>query len=321
MRTPRRFPLVAGIVLSLMAWLVVAPAPTGAATAAKHRSDKASAGGYDWHTLMDADVIAGTPGNVVIRYVAGRAVTNGVLRIVVPTRAWPTPLYAEEALYENKPPGAFSVRPALATPEGLLPETTRPEGSTCAPVAAGSWSVSQLRRAQVITVRNVTCAAGQELSIRMEGVQAPNRPRTYAFVLVMKSPGSPARTSVAKVRVVPEPQTQLVVTVPQEAQAGVPFDVIVFAIGPDGLPDADYRGAVSIWDPADCTLTPRGRGVAHQFTADDGGHTRISTTLSIIATHQLHVYDIGRKAIEGVSAPFDIVPPPPDSIICPVSYH
>jgi hypothetical protein len=318
MRT-RRLPVVAGLAVALMAWLVAAPAPTEA-SGGRHPSDVATAGGYDYHTLMDADVIAGTPGNVVIRYVAGRAVSDGVLRIVVLRHAWPTDLRAEGPLYATTPAGAFSVRPGLVD-SGVLTEPTRPSEAMCQPVPFGSWTVTDAPGAQVLTVRNVSCAAGQELDIRLEGVQAPGRPGAYAFPLLLTAAGGAPRVSVAKVRVVRPPRIQLEVTVPDVVGSDVPFLVLVTARNPNGQVATGYRGSVAVTDPGDCTLRPRGNGVVHTFTAADQGVTAFQAQLDIIATHQLHVYDVGRRALEGVSAPFEVAGPPPESIICPVSYH
>jgi hypothetical protein len=311
--------VVASVVLVLAGWFVAAPAE---ASGGAHRADGATAEGYDYHTLTSADVIAGTPGNIVIRYTAGRAVDDGVLRILVPRRSVPTDLRPVDALYETTPPGAFSVRPALSSPGQLLSEPTRPSGAMCEPVGPGAWGVTEVPGAQLITIRHVDCAAGRELAIRLEGVQAAAQPGIHAFPLVMTAPGSMLpRLSVATVRVVRPPATRLVVTVPSQVQADVPFDVIVMAVGPDGRPAADYRGAVAITDPGDCTLVPRGRGVAHQFTASDQGLAVISVRLDLIKIHQLRVYDIARRAIDGVSAPFEVTGPPPEAVICPVSYH
>ena len=112
MRTRRRSAVVVGVVLASAAWLLAVPAPTEASNGG-HRADHATAEGYDFHTLTSADAIVGTRGNVVIRYTAGRAVDDGVLRIVLPRKSMPTDLHPVEALYETTPPGAFSVRPAV----------------------------------------------------------------------------------------------------------------------------------------------------------------------------------------------------------------
>jgi hypothetical protein len=318
MRTRRRSAVVVSVVLALTAWLLPASAE---ASGSAHRADVAAAEGYDFHTLTSADVIAATPGNIVIRYTAGRAIDDGVLRILVPRKSLPTDLHPVDALYETTPPGAFSVRPAAPSPGELLSEPTRPSDAMCEPMGPDTWDVTEVPGAQLITIRQIDCAAGRELAIRLEGVQAPERPGTYAWPLVMTARGMLPRLSVATVRVVRPPTTRLVVTVPSQVQADVPFDVLVMAVGPDGRPAVGYRGAVAITDPGDCTLVPRGRGVAHQFTTSDRGFAVISVRLDLIKVHQLRVYDIARRAIDGVSAPFEVTGPPPEAIICPVSYH
>jgi hypothetical protein len=318
MGSSRRAATVAAIVLALMTCLVAVPA-TASSTSA--RRDVATVEGYDYHTLANADVVAGTRGNVVIRYAASRAIRDGVLRVVLPRTSWPTDLRPEDALFEVKPPGAFSVRPGLSVQGDLLTEPTRPIESMCEPVGPATWSVSTVNSAQVLTVRGINCEAGRQLAIRLEDVQAPQRPGSYAVPMVLTSARGLPRISLATMRVVPPPSTRLVVTVPDHLQAGVPFDIVVTAVGADGLPDTDYRGAIAITDPDDCTLVPRGRGVAHQFAPADGGSAIITVELSIIATHQLRVYDVARRAVDGLSAPFEVGGPSPGPLICPVSYH
>ena len=311
------------VVLSLSVWLAAAPASSQARSAP--RSDAASAEGYDYHTLRSADVIAGSSGNnLVIRYVAGRQLQDGVLRIALPTRSWPTLLRPVGPLYSDAAPGGFSVRPGL-TPDGLvLPEPTRPSESTCGPVASGNWDVTQIPGAQLITVRGVTCAAGQELAIRLEGIQAPASTGSYAVPLVATSGRANPRLSVARVRVVPTPRTRLVVSTPDVVAPGAPFVIQVSAVRPNGRPDTSYRGAVAVVaeDAPDCTLVPRDGSVAYEFTAADHGVAYIVVSLDLTVSHHLRVYDVGHGAVDGVSPPFVVSGPPPEGgVICPVSFH
>ena len=137
----------------------------------------------------------------------------------------------------------------------------------------------------------------------------------------MTARGMLPRLSVASVRVVRPPTTRLIVTVPSQVQADVPFDVFVMAVGPDGRPATGYRGAVAITDPGDCTADPertRRRAPVHGVRPGFRGHHR---RLDLIKVHQLRVYDIARRAVDGVSAPFEVTGPPPEAVICPVSYH
>ena len=321
MKTHRRSAVVATAVLAVAAWLFAVPAPTEASVS--NRLDVAGAEGYDFHTLLTADVVAGSSGNLVLRYTAGRAVDNGVLRIVVPRSSWPTDLRPVDALYDEGAPGAFSVRPGIASPDGTLPEPTRPSTAVCQPVGPDTWDVTNVPGGQLITIRGVTCAAGRELAIRFRGVQAPARAGVYPIPLVMSSGAGLPRLSVALVRVVPTPRTQLVVSTPAHVQPGVPFDVSVVAVGPDGRPAVGYRGAIAVvaQDSYDCTLVPRGQGVVHRFTAADRGATTITVQLDQTIAHRLRVYDVARKAVDGVSPAFENSGPPPQGVICPVSYH
>jgi hypothetical protein len=321
MRTRRCSAVVASLVLALAAWLIATPAPSEASGDAR-RADAATAAGYDYHTLLSADVVAGSTANLVIRYTAGRAFANGVLRIVVP-RAWSTGLRPVDALYESTPPGAFSVRPGIATPEGSLPEPTRTSGQVCAPVGPDNWDVANVPGGQLITVRGVICAAGRELAIRLEGVRAPSRPGVFAIPLLMTPLGAGPRLSVASVRVVAPPTTRLVVSGPSSVAAGAPFVIQVSAVRPDGRPDLAYRGAVAVVseDQVDCTLVPRDGSVAYRFTAADRGTAFIQVQLDQLGARRLRVYDVGRKAVDGLSPHFEVAGPPPEAIICPVSYH
>ncbi len=321
MKMRRRQAVVASAVLAVAAWLFAVPAPTEASVSS--RLDVAGAEGYDFHTLLTADIVAGSSGNLVLRYTAGRAVDNGVLRIVLPRSSWPTDLRPVGALYDEGAPGAFSVRPGIPAPGELLPEPTRPSNAVCEPVGPDTWEVTNVPGGQLITIRGVTCAAGRELAIRFRGVQAPARAGVHPIPLVMSSGAGLPRLSVALVRVVPTPRTQLVVSTPASVLAGVPFLVLVTAVGPDGRPAVGYRGAVAIvaQDSADCTLVPRDGAVAYRFTAADRGTAAIMVQLDQTVAHRLRVYDVARKAVDGLSPPFVVSGPPPQGVICPVSYH
>lgn len=313
---------VVAVVLSLSVWLAAAPASSQATSAS--RSDSVAAEGYDYNTLRTADVIVGSSGNNLdLRYTAGRALVDGVLRIAVPG-AWPTVLHPVEGLYAGAAPGGFSVRPALGANGTVLPEPTRTSETTCQPVTSGGWDVQQVGGAQLITVRGVTCAAGQELDIRIEGIRAPASTGPHFLPVLATSGDARPRLTVARVRVAPTPRTQLVVTTPATAVPGVPFIIQVTAVRPNGRTDTSYRGAVAVVaeDDPDCTLIPRDGIVAYEFTPADHGVAYVQVTLSTTYAHHLRVYDVGHGALDGVSPPFVVSGPPPEGgVICPVSYH
>ena len=310
--------------LTLGAWLAAVPA-SSQATPGPSRSDGASAEGYDYHTLHTADVIAGSSGNnLAIHYTAGRALADGVLRVAVPSKAWPTSLRAVGPLFPDAAPGGFSVRPGVTSDGAVLPDPTRPGASTCQPVDLANLEVHSIPGAQLITVRGVTCAAGQDLAILVEGIQAPSASRTYALPVLATSSTSGPRLSVATTRVVRPPTTRLVVSSPSDVAAGVPFIIQVSAVRPNGRPDTGYRGAVAVVaeDAPDCTLVPRDQSIAYQFTAADRGVALIKVELSLDVAHRLRVYDVGHGALDGVSPPFVVGGTPPEGgVICPVSFH
>jgi hypothetical protein len=67
------------------------------------------------------------------------------------------------------------------------------------------------------------------------------------------------------VKVVPTPRVALQVTAPSTVPTGNPFFIQVDAVRPNGRPATDYSGAVAVVseDQNDCTMTPRGQGVAY----------------------------------------------------------
>ena len=74
-------------------------------------------------------------------------------------------------------------------------------------------------------------------------------------------------------------------------------------------------------DQNDCTLVPRDQSVAYRFTAADRGTAYVQVQLDQTIAHRLRVYDVARQAVDGLSPPFEVSGPPPDAVICPVSFH
>jgi hypothetical protein len=298
--------------------------PAAAAPPRPSTRDTATATGFHFQTFRAADVIAGSADtNVLISYTAGRPLTDGTIRIVLPGTDWTTPLRpADGYLYdEASDNGKFSVRPAP-------PDITDP---TLGPATACSWpadtplqsGVERVLGSQIIVIQHASCAAGQKLVVRIKGIAAPTRVGRHYLPVIASDADGPVRLSVATLDVVPVPRITLHLDpIGPEVQAGVPFIIKVTALGPDGRVAVGYRGAVAVVseNQYDCTLTPRDQSVAYQFTAADAGTAYITVELGQDVAHQLRVYDIANQARPAVSNEFQVVGSP-SPVICPVAYH
>lgn len=321
MKLPRRFAALIASGMTLLAALAAAPAAS--AQPLPSTRDSATASGWHFETLRESDVIAGSPeNNVVVWYRAGRQLTDGTVSVVLPTSDWSTPLRPAAGLIADDPSydGEVAVRPAPGIPE----RTIDPSAACSWPAATPlQWSVQQAPASQIIIVRHVSCAPGQQLAVRIKGVAAPPRVGPAFIPVVAFDAGGPVRLSVATLDVVPTPRITLRLDpIGPQVVAGVPFIIKVTATRPDGTIATNYQGAVAVVseDQNDCTLTPRDQSVAYQFTPADRGTAFIMVELDQPGVaHLLKVYDIGNKALPAVSNYFDVVGSPVP-VICPVSY-
>jgi hypothetical protein len=317
------------IVGAVSAALVVAPvvaadaSPTASAPARPRAADSATASGRHFWTLREADVTAGSPGNyLVITYTAGRALSDGTIRIALPGDQWRTPLSATTLVTETAA-GAVAVRP-WSDDLLRLPEPGVDPAVACSPVAGNPvpWTVRTVLGSQVIVVRHVNCAPGQKLFVHIKGVAAPSRIGRYYLPIVASDPSGLPRLSVASVEVVPTPQVRLRVTMPPIVPTGSGVFAEVEAVRPDGSPATDYTGAVAlVTDPTDCTFSPP-QTAPFQFTVADAGVALVPVSFRNAVVYRLRAYDIANKALAGVSAPFEVVgSDPPTSCPAPASYH
>jgi hypothetical protein len=184
---------------AVVAALVVAPVASADASPALRAADSATASGRHFYTLREADVIAGSPSAyLVIAYAAGRALSDGTIRIVLPGDHWRTPLSARTLVTEIDE-GTVAVRPwtdsLLVLPEpGVDPAIACPLAGTPVP-----WMVETVLGSQVIVVRHVDCAAGKKLFVHIKGVAAPSRVGRYHIPVVASDRSGPPRLSVATV--------------------------------------------------------------------------------------------------------------------------
>lgn len=314
---------------AVLAALVAAPvasadaAPVPVAPAQPRAADSATASGRHFYTMHEADVIAGSTANYVeITFTAGRALTDGTIRIVLPGDQWRTPLQAA-ALITETGVGLVAARPwtdlLLALPEpGVDPAVA------CRPLIGRSvpWAVQTVLGSQVVEVRHVNCAAGQRLFVHLQGIAAPGRVGRYQLPVVASDRGGLPRLSVAAVDVVPVPRIALRVTMPPGVSTGPGTLAQVAAVRADGSPATDYTGAVAlVTSPVDCTFSPS-QFAPFQFTVADAGVAAVPVSFRNAGVYRLRAYDIANKAVAGVSAPFEVVSPdPPTSCPAPASYH
>jgi hypothetical protein len=325
MKLSRRF--VAALITCSVAFLgAVAVSPAASAQPISSTRDSVTASGWDFATLRDSDVIAGSPeSNVVVKFTAGRALTDGTLSVVLPQADWSTPLRpADGGLYDiPASDGEVAVRPAED-----IGDRSIPPGAACSSPAATplEWSVERAFGSQIIVVRHVSCAPGQQLNVRIKGIAAPPRVGVVFIPVIAFDAGGLPRVNVATLRVFPTPVITLHLDpIGPQVFAGTPFIIKVTATWPDGRVDTNYNGAVAVVseDQNDCTTMPRDQSVAYQFTPADHGTAYITVTLEQPGVaHLLEVYDIGNTALPALSNRFDVVvgPDTPGQVFCSVSY-
>ena len=319
-------------VAAVAAALLAAPvAPADASPPGQSTRDSATAVGHDFFSFHEADVIAGSPGNyLVITYTAGRALTDGTVAVVLPGGQWRTPLSIIGSLLVAGPAsaGGVAIRPLPGLNPGL-PEPGLDLANACTPVGAGevgppfSARVQTVLGSQVIVVRHVNCAPGQHLFVHINGITAPARVGRYLLPVVAAEAGELPRLSAASVDVVPTPRVALQVAVPPTVQLGMPVSVQVRAVRPDGRTATGYTGAVALVteNMQDCAFRPS-QVDAFQFSAADRGVASIPVVFGQTVAHRLRAYDVGHKAIDGVSAPFEVLGSGPGSSCpAPASYH
>ncbi len=302
------------------ALLVVAPAEASAPAGAPAR-DTVTVTGYNFEVNREADVVVGSPDAALrITYTAGKALTDGMVRVVLPRQQWPTtlrtvPYFSGSSPFSEYDRAGVSVLPAEARP---IPRPACAGRGGAGVFLPADWSVASYPSSQIITVAHATCAAGARLVVRIKGITAPSRVGpSYLPVSVSQSGGAP-RLSAGAVAVVPVPQVRLIVTVPDPVVAGS-FSVIVFPIGPDGGP-IEYDGAVAVApEPEDCTFFPHGDVIAAQF-AGTSYPAEITVSLNSLTARFIHAFDVANKAVPGVSRELHILDEVPDPT-CPASFH
>lgn len=299
------------VVVTLMATLcVIVPSQSTAAV-----RDEVTVGGYHFHSERPADVVASYETNLVFRYVARQPLTDGTMAIDLPTTHWRTTLRAEDLL-EGSPDdrGGVVVRPA---------GPFSPESGDCLATSgeAITWTVINTARLRRVTVRHLSCEPGQQIAVRMFGIEAPQAVGRYRFPISVIDADGTHRVKQPKLTVVREPRTQLEISVDPNPVVDAPTVVMVRALRPNGRVDAGYRGGVALrLQPHDCTFAAVEEQV-RDFTAAEAGVKLIDVTFpNTYVARKLQVYDVATKARSGTSNAFT-VSGDPESIVCPISFH
>lgn len=274
--------------------------------------DTVSVAGYDSFTSdRDAPVIAGTDNNLVFRFVASSALRDGTVTLDLPNKDWPDPLtWWGSGLDYLSPGGSVVVRPNPS-----LADT--PGGCRAAPMIG---SVDQLPKTQRITVQHVTCEPGEQVAVRIFRIAAPRTPRVYSIPVSLNH-ATGGEAQILPLRVAPQSNTRLTVSLPRVVQFGEPVTVVVRALRPDGRIDRSYRGSVRLMsaDQPDCLFDEGVGQRVDDFTAADAGVHRFTFTFAG-RTDRIAAHDVGREARPGRSNRFEIEGFP-EAIVCPISFH
>jgi hypothetical protein len=292
------------------------------------QDDSATVTAFQFHTLHRADVIADSSNvNLVVRYAAGHSLTDGTVRVTVPSAQWETlaPLQAVNGPVYSPDRGTVFVRPQETLEGTTIKDPTIAPAQACGGSAGARLqaSVDSTGIDPVIVVDHVDCAPGQSLAVRIVGLVGPDRGR-YSLPVWASDAGG-IRLMQAQVHVKARPKITLhVAPAGPTVKAGVPFRVEITAVGPDGRIDTGYRGAVALSsrDDDDCTMHPLNDTVAIKFTPALAGHASVPVTLDQPGlTHRLAVYDIANRANATTTNRFDVAGPALPYVTCPVSYH
>jgi hypothetical protein len=305
------------ILVAVVAWAFAGALVPPSADAAAPR-DTVTSGGYHFSSDRPADVYAGMAAvNIVFRYVAARALTDGTIILDLPTADWPTPLRAGGGLSgDPSENGTVVLRPDA--PAGFTPGPGDCTGSgPDGPHIAVLETSSQHR----VLVQHLSCAVGQQVAIRIYGIQAPAVAGRYPYAISVSDTGGAHRVSAPAIKVVAPPRIRLEVTVPATPQVNAPTPVLVRALKPNGKVDAGYRGGVALLSENnhDCSFEGYEDDI-YDFTAADAGTHVITVTFAFFASHELLAYDVANQALPGESEPYQVVGDI-TGVDCPVSYH
>lgn len=282
--------------------------------------DALSVSGYDSRTERRADVVVGsTDNNLVFRYVAGRALLDGTMIVSLPAKAWPTPLHPEDRLWDDNPAsrGGVAVRPL--GPDDQL-DATDCRGTGDQPISTQVLNTSTRRLA---VVSHLACGPGQQITVRVFGVEAPSAVGRYRFGVSVSDRSGQRGPSTLGLAVVPKPKTTLRLDVPELVQVEASTPVLVRALLPNGRINPAYRGSVNLLDAAGKTCiftidTPSG---LVDFTAADAGVKVVDVTFQHADSTRMRGYDVAHRANAGVSDPYSVFGTPQNNNTCSVSYH
>ena len=280
--------------------------------------DQVTVSGFDLGSDLPSDVVVGSSGtNLDVRFVAGRPLVDGTILVALPRKAWPTALHRADQLYVGDPQlaGSFVVRPI----EPLFDygagdcRGTGDQPITVTVAASGS--------AHLGIVQHLTCAPGQQTSIRVVDVSAPGRVGTYAIPVSVSDASGLRTPDRVRLRVVKRPTTRLTVDLPDQVQVLQPVLVTVRAVRPNGRPDTHDLGWVRLVGPGgDECVFESGAPVRFQLTARDAGVVAVPVYFQVTGVHQLVAESLSRRAVAGQSQPFTVLGEPPPAA-CSVSYH
>ena len=279
--------------------------------------DTVNAGGYHFYSNRPADVYAGIAAvNIVFRYTAARALTDGTIVLDLPTADWPTPLRVGGGLSgDPSENGSVVLRPdaPVGFPPGPGDCTGGPDGPTV--------SVLETSGEHRILVQHLTCSVGQQAAIRIYGIRAPATAGRFPYAISVSDTGGTHRVLAPALKVVAPPRIRLEVTVPAAPEVNVPTPVLVRALKPSGKVDTDYRGGVALLsqDNHDCSFEGYEDDI-YDFSAADAGTHVITVTFAYFASHRLLAYDVANQAVPDESEPYQVVGDV-TGVDCPVSYH
>lgn len=320
---PARHRRLVGVVLTVLLSLLLAAAGPWAPASADDpplpplsSPDRISFSGYDLETDAVADVVAGSSGNnLVLRFDAGGALTDGTVVLTLPRPAWRSTLQVGNRLFLDDPSiaGSVVVRPSEKLGD-LGPDDCR--GTSGPPTV----TVLNTAKAHIAVVSHLTCLPGQSVTLRVFDIRAPKAVGSYTLPLSISDASGQRDTTEITLPVVRKPTTRLRVDVPASVQIATPTPVLLRALRRDGRLDTGYRGTVLLRavDEPDCTFSLRGTPVT--FTAEDAGVKVVSFSVKTAQSHRIDVADVAHRARAASSGPYE-VEGEYEPTTCSVSYH
>ncbi len=323
-----------GVVVLLVVGGVCAPAPLAAAHSPARGRDLVTVAGYDFDTDDSADVAAQSGGhNLVVDVRMASPLVDGTVALTIPRQTSPTNLHPGGWLTRDDPDlsGSVVVRPlqpgeiAPTVPGGGPGTVPAWPGPTCVALdQVATVSTENTASRHTAVLQRVSCLAGQDLQLKLVGLEAPRRPGRYpVMVLVTDAEGHRTR-SRAWLQVVAPVTTGLSIEAsPQTGTLGHPMTITVHAVRQDGGLTRAVPGPLRLVVlGSDCPPDP---SEAPQFELTEADHgTKVLTfTPSNLGSTRLSVESIQRRALPATTATFDVTGDPSLESTCTGSrsYH